>query len=153
MDKNQPPSEPSTVRPSTAPTIESWSQRANYGRRLFIVSAIAYVFPLIAIVLPAFLLIASFPVGAGLDGLIYVLRYGTIPTFLAYIVASEAILLIMSMRYLLKGRLTGKARVAAIVSLVVYSLLTAVLVVFYALWMGESNQSALGVVRFTNYFS
>jgi hypothetical protein len=90
-------------------------------------------------VLPAFLLIASFLVGAGLDGLIYVLRYGTIPTFLAYIVASEAILLIMSIWYLFKGRLTGKTRVAAIVSLIVYSLLTAVLVAFDTLWVVKSN--------------
>lgn len=141
MGKNQLPSEPSTVRSSTAPDIEPWSRRERYGRRLFIVSSIAYIFPIIAIVLPAFLLIASFPVGAGLDGLVYVLRHGTIPTFLAYIVASEVLLLIMSSNYLFRGRLTGKTRVAAIVSLVVYSLLTVVLVAFNAFWMEESNQA------------
>jgi hypothetical protein len=141
MSKNQLPSEPSTVRPPTAPDIEPWSRRERYGRRLFIVSAFAYVFPLVAIVLPAFLIFISFPVVGGIDGLIYILRHGTIPTFLMYIVASELLLLIMSSNYLFKGRLTGKTRVAAIVSLVVYSLLTVVLVAFNAFWMAESNQS------------
>ena len=137
MDKNQLPPEPSTVRPMRSAAHEgiSLSRKPNYGRRLFIVSCIAYLFPLIAIVLPAFLLLTVFT--AGLDGLIYVLRDGTIPIFLAYIVVSELILLIMSIYYLFRGRLTGKARMMAIISLVMYSLMTTVLLVLSEPWMVE----------------
>jgi hypothetical protein len=128
MGKDQLPSEPSTVRPAqSAPTsVEPLSRKGRYGQRLLIVSIIAYAFPLFMVALPIFF---SIVINSGLEALIYIISFGTTLIFLLNVctLAFEVILLIMSIRYLIKGRLAGKARMAAIVSLVIYSLLTAAL--------------------------
>jgi hypothetical protein len=142
MDQNQFPTEPSTERliePVPA-AVEPELRKVRYGRRLLIVSIIAYALPLLTIV-PSILFVGGFPVGDGMGGLVYVILLGTILAFSMNVVvlAAELTLLIMSIRYLVKGRLTGKTRVAAIVSLIIYSILTGILLTLDALWLVESN--------------
>jgi hypothetical protein len=139
MDQNQFPTEPSTVRPaqSASSAVEPLARKGRYGQRLLIVSIIAYVLPLFMVALPIFF---SIVINSGLEALIYIILFGTALIFLlnVCVLAFEAILLIMSIRYLIKGRLIGKARTTAIVSLFVYSLLTVALLVFDALWTVQS---------------
>jgi hypothetical protein len=140
MDQNQSPSEPSTVRP-VVPEPPISTSKVHYGRRLLIVSIIAYLLPLISFVLPALFLGDFPPSGGGLAGILYIIMFGIFLIFLlnVFVIASEITLLIMSIRYLNQGRLAGKARVVASVSLVVYSLLTMALLVLDVVWMIGDN--------------
>ncbi|HSW91635.1 MAG TPA: hypothetical protein VLG09_03255, partial [Candidatus Saccharimonadales bacterium] len=54
-----------------------------------------------------------------------------------FILTSEVILLVMTIRYLVKGWLVGRARTVAIVSLCLYTLLTIGLLVLDIVWSME----------------
>jgi hypothetical protein len=132
MDPNQFPTEPSTTRPVA---IEPVVDTTRYVRRLRRVSIIAYALPLIATLLPIPFL-GGFPGGDSWASVFYLLFYGVFLAFFlnVFILMSEVVLLIMTIRYLVKGWLVGRARTVAIVSLCLYSLLAIGLIVLDILW-------------------
>jgi hypothetical protein len=131
MDQNQFPTEPSTTRPVA---IEPAVDTTRYVKRLRRVSIIAYVLPLVAFVIP-FVVIGGLPYD-GWSLIIFLALFGTILAVLlhVFILTFEVVLLTMTIRYLVKGRLVGKARTVAIVSLCLYSLLTIGLIVLDIVW-------------------
>ncbi|HSW91077.1 MAG TPA: hypothetical protein VLG09_00340, partial [Candidatus Saccharimonadales bacterium] len=118
MDQNQFPTEPSTTRPVA---IEPVVDTTRYVKRLRRVSIIAYVLPLLALVIP-FLYLGGLP-SDGWGLIIFIALFGAILAVLlhVFILTSEVILLVMTIRYLVKGWLVGRARTVAIVSLCLYT--------------------------------
>ena len=127
MDQDQFPAEPSTVRPTAPVSPEPVVPQKHYGRRLLIASIFAYVLPAVgAVILFSALFNPPTNTTDGMVGLAYIAVLGVFALMFVSLlmVVFEIILLVMSIRYLTQGKLTGKARIAAIIALVTYSILT-----------------------------
>lgn len=127
MDQNSFPAEPSTVRPTTPVSPESVAPQKHYGRRLLITYIFAYTLPIIGAVILFSVLFS--PPTSTTDGMVALAYMAILEVFALMFVGVlmlvfEVILLTMSIRYLTRGKLTGKVRIAAIIALVVYSVLT-----------------------------